>query len=567
MKNYVMYHLHSDLSNAVTNIDSVTKYKNYIDRAKECGMQALAFSEHGSVMEWWHKKCDIEAAGMKYIHACEVYVTVTLEEKVRDNMHCVLIAKNKDGVFEMNRAISKSFNRTDNHFYYMPRISKAELFGLSENIIITSACIGGILAKTDGELHDEFVQFFATNKDRCFFEIGHHHDETQVKHNRYLNLLSQQYDVPLIAGTDTHALNDEHVLGRHVLQRSKQIHFDNEDRFDLRFKTYDELVEAYQTQEALPDTVFLTAIDNTNRLLDMVEDFSVDKGTKYPHIYENPEATFRQKIEAAVDKHPYLNQRYDKEELWKTLDEEIDVYKQCKAIDFMLMQTYLREWEHAHNIWCGPGRGSVSGSLVAYALGVTNMDSKRFGLNFFRFMNPSRVSNCDIDTDYGGADRDRMKEFLLKEHMDLPQIQTSEIITFNTIALKGAIHDVCRGLYRDDEKTGTHLGRADYGMDYKELISTICKDVETKEEEMRKRFPEVFEYVDIINGTIVSVGTHPSGVLVSDLDIASTIGLCSTAQSPYPVSMLNMKELDDLFYVKLDKPNCPNKNGLYAGNP
>lgn len=170
-------------------------------------------------------------------------------------------------------------------------------------------------------------------------------------------------------------------------------------------------------------------------------------------------------------------------------------------------------------------------------------------------MNPNRVSNCDIDTDYGSADRDRMKEFLLKDHMGLPQIQTSEIITFNTIALKGAVHDVCRGLYKEDDgdgKMGELLGKANYGLDYKELTSTICKVIDAHEDEMRRLYPEVFEYADIINGTIVSVGTHPSGVLVSDLDIASTIGLCSTAQSPYPVSMLNMKELDALFYVKLD---------------
>ena len=90
--NYCIYHLHSDLSNAVTNIDSVTKFKEYIDRAKECGMKAMAFSEHGSVMEWWHKKCAIEEAGMKYIHAVEAYLTEDLTEKIRDNYHCVLIA-------------------------------------------------------------------------------------------------------------------------------------------------------------------------------------------------------------------------------------------------------------------------------------------------------------------------------------------------------------------------------------------------------------------------------------------------------------------------------------------
>lgn len=547
MDNYVVYHLHSQLSNAVTNIDSVTRYDEYVKRASECGMTALAFSEHGSVMEWWHKKCAIEAAGMKYIHACEVYVTSTLEEKIRDNMHCVLVAKNKDGVFELNRLISKSFCRTDSHFYYVPRISMDELFAVSNNIIVTSACIGGIVAKSDGEQLDRFIDYFASNKGRCFLEIGHHHDEQQVKHNRYLDFLSRQYGIPLIAGTDTHCLNDEHVKGRQILQQSKKIMFENEDHWDLRFKTLDELIGAYKEQDALPDSTYLEAIDNTNWLADMVEPFEIDKGTKYPHIYDNPEETFRHKIDDAINVHPYLLKRYPKEELQESIDEEIAVYEKCKSVDFMLMQTYLREWEHAHDIWCGPGRGSVSGSLVAYALGITDMDSKKFNLNFFRFMNPNRVSNCDIDTDYGGSDRDRVKEFLLRDHMDLPQIHTSEIITFNTIAMKGAIRDVCRALYRkeDDNEKGKKP-------EYLQIADELCKMVENKEDEARAKYPEVFEYVDIVNGTIVSIGTHPSGVLVSDLDIESIVGMCSTAQSPYPVSMLNMKELDDLMFVKLD---------------
>lgn len=537
MNNYVVYHLHSDLSNAVTNIDSVTKYKEYISRASECGMSALAFSEHGSVMEWWHKKCDIEAAGMKYIHAAEVYVTSTLDEKVRDNMHCVLIAKNKDGVFELNRLVSKSFCRTDNHYYYVPRISIDELFGVSENIIVTSACIGGIVAKSDGEQLAKFVSYFAEHKDRCFLEIGHHPDAKQVEHNRYLDYLGRKYNIPLIAGTDTHCLNDEHVRGRQILQLSKNIHFDNEDSWDLRFKTFGELVTSYRQQDALEEVTFMEAIDNTNRLADMVEPFTIDKGTKYPHIYDDPEETFRQKINAAVESHPYLLDRYPREELQKTLNEEIEVYQKCQSIDFMLMQTYLREWEHQNDIWCGPGRGSVSGSEVAYTLGITNMDSKRFNLNFFRFMNPSRVTNCDIDTDYGGPDRDRIKEFLLKNHMDLPQIRTSEIITFNTIAEKGAIRDVARAL--------------EIPLD---TVSEICGQVgkDGTPDSVRKKYPDLFDYVDIVNGTIVSIGTHPSGVLVSDLDIESIVGMCSTAQSPYPVSMLNMKELDDLMFVKLD---------------
>ena len=175
MNNYTILHCHTDMSNGITNIDSVTKYQDYVARAQECGMQALAFSEHGSVFAWDLKKEAIEAAGMKYIHAEEFYVTESLTKKVRDNWHCLLIAKNYDGVKELNRLATGSFNRQDGHFYYVPRITFDELLGTSNNIIITSACLGGILNHASDETQQKFLQFMSAHKDRCFLEIQHHH--------------------------------------------------------------------------------------------------------------------------------------------------------------------------------------------------------------------------------------------------------------------------------------------------------------------------------------------------------------------------------------------------------
>jgi DNA polymerase-3 subunit alpha len=535
--NYCVYHLHSDLSNGVTNIDSVTKYNQYIERAKELGMKALAFSEHGSVFEWYHKKCDIEAAGMKYIHAVECYITESIEEKIRDNLHCVLIAKNYDGFLELNGIISRSFNRADNHFYYVPRISFDELLATSDNIIVTSACIGGILYKGNENLQEQFLAFCQKNRDRCFLEIGHHLDPQQDEHNKHLYELSKKYHLRLIAGTDTHCLNSTHSKGRTKLQESKSIHFENEDNWDLTFKSYEELVECYKKQRSIPEEAYLQAIENTNVMADMVEEFTLDTSTKYPLIYDNPEETFKNKIWSAIEKHPYLLKRYSKAELEEVVNEEFEVYKKTESIDFMLLETYMREWEKPQGIECGYGRGSVTGSEIAYALGITQMDSKKFNLNFFRFMNPSRVTNADIDTDYASADRDRVKEFLLKERMGLPQIRTSEIITFNTIAVKGAVRDIARAMNMPLSEVGT-----------------ICNQIDNDEipEKLRKQYPELFEYVDIVTGTVVSIGTHPSGVLVSDLEIENLIGMCTTGTSDYQISMLNMKELDALMYVKLD---------------
>lgn len=546
---YSILHCHSMLSSGTTNIDSVTKFDEYINQAKNDGLYNITFTEHGNIYEWFHKKQAIEAAGFKYIHAVEAYITESVDEKIRDNYHCLLFARNYAGFLELNRLISSAYNRATvkcygdtEQFYYTPRILFDELLNTSDNIIISTACMAGVLCKGNANIKKRFLQFLILNKHRCFLEVQHHNCEAQAAYNKYLAKISHKYKVPLLACTDTHSLNERHKKGRNILQKSKNVYFDNEDEWDLTYKTYDELVTAFKSQNALTEDEYMSAINNTNKLVDMVENFTLDMNTKYPHIYKEPVEAFKKKINCAYKTHKYLKQRYDKKDFKKVVNDELAVYEKTKSIDFMLLQTYMREWEKENGIEAGYGRGSVSGSEIAYTLGITQMDSMKFGLNFFRFMNPDRVTNADIDTDYSSKDREKVKYFLLHDHMNLPQIQSAEIITFNTIALKGAIKDVCRALE-------IPLGEA-------QAISDAVVLDENKKwsigDEWRQRYPEVFEYVDIIVGTVVSVGTHPSGVLVSDRNLYEDIGLCSLSTSQYPVSMLNMKELDALMYVKLD---------------
>ena len=541
-ENYTVLHLHSDMSNGVTNIDSVTKYIEYIKRAEELDMKAMAFSEHGSVFAWDLKKEDMEKHGLKYIHAEEFYVTKTVDEKIRDNWHCLLIAKNWDGVREINKLASISFSRNDGHYYYAPRITFDDLLHTSDNIIISTACLGGILNRASKDIQERFIKFLSENKHRCFLEIQHHNVAEQIAYNRKLYSISKKYGIRLVAGTDTHSLNEQHAEGRKILQRSKNIFFEDEEGWDLTFKSYDELCEAYKKQHSLPEGVYLEAIENTNVIADMVEPFEIDRHTKYPHIYDNPVETFKKKINEGYKNNKYLKERYPRNVVSSRLKEELAVYEKVGAIDFMLLETYIREWEAKNGIESGYGRGSVSGSLIAYALGITQMDSLKFNLNFFRFMNPSRVTNADIDSDYCSADREKIKYFLLHDKLNLPNIKTSEIITFNTIAMKGAIKDVCRALNISLDEAQTISDAVTMDENHKWTIDN----------KWREKYPDVFKYVDIVSGTIVSIGSHPSGVLVSDRDIESDIGLCSISTSDYPVSMLDMHGLDGQMYVKLD---------------
>lgn len=541
-RRYTVYHLHTDLSNGVTNIDSVTKYHHYIEQAKKEGMKAIAFSEHGSVFNWLKKKEACEAAGLKYIHGVEMYLTKDLTEKIRDNYHIGLYARNWEGVQEINKMVSKAFNRKDGHFYFVPRITFDELLQTSDNIIVTTACIGGVLYgeyKSKDEptsIYSRFVDFLVANKHRCFLEIQHHLDPVQMAYNKQLKELSDKHGLRLIVGTDTHALDETHAEGRKILQLSKQIFFSSEDKWDITWKTYDELVEMLQQHISFGERIFTDeeieqALENTNVLADMVEEFGMNREYKYPKMSSDPKNELRRKIwdgikAKGIDKYPNFNTEYV-----PAIQHELEVYEHNGAFDFLLLDEKIKTAAKKHGIHYGPSRGSVSGSVVAYLTGITEIDSIKNKLNFNRFMSLERVSLADIDTDWAPEDREWVKNYIF----NLDNVYCSEIITFNTVALKGSIRDVGRAL---------NIPLSE--------VNEICQNIENDEEMYRQKYPELFKYVDIINGTIVSVGSHPSGVIVSPVPLDENVGLFSSATSDNPVSMLNMKEIDSLNYVKLD---------------
>jgi DNA polymerase III subunit alpha len=551
MDNYVPYHLHSDISNltAGTGADSVTKYSAYLELAEKYGMNAFAISEHGSVMNWIKKKSEIEKRGMKYIHANEVYLTQHLDKEkglVRDNFHYMLLAKNYDGVLELNKLTSDSYNREDGHFYYNPRISFDELKATSDNILMTSACLASPLWRLYNKAYSEIgvkdlqakleleamLEWMGNNNHRMFFEIQYHNHPQQVAFNRMLLQLSKELNIPLIAGTDTHSLNKEHAYARNLFLKSKGANYGDEDLFDLTFKSYDELVGKFEEQNALPRNVYLEAIHNTNVMADMIETFELDKTPKYPKLYDNPIEVFQEKINEGVvnrgiDKFPAEK----KKEYFARIKEEFDTYVKLDTVDYMLLQKNVIEWCHANDIFQGYGRGSVNGSLIAYVLGITEMDSIKHKLNFFRFLNPDRISLPDIDIDFPPSRRQEVIDYLAS----LDGVEFAEIITFNTFADKGAIREIGRSL---DMPLST--------------IDEISKNIDVHEDRYRKQYPELFKYVDIFKGVIFAMGSHPSGFVVSPITLEDHVSTLYTKESKYRVTAVNMKELDGENYVKLD---------------
>ena len=531
--NYVVYHLHSDISSAITNIDSINKPEHYVDYAQSLGMTAMAFSEHGSVLGWKHKKDIIEKAGMKYIHACEFYLTEDdiKEDKHRDNYHCVLIAKNYDGVKELNLLSSQSFNRDDWHFYYMPRISVRDLYNTSDNIIITSACLASVMNRGSVELQKEMLKFFMQNKHRCYLEIQHHNCEEQIKYNQKLYKLHKKTNVPLIAGTDTHALNKEYAEGRVVLQKAKDVFFADEENWDLTFKTYDELVQAYETQNAIPKETYIEAIENTNKMAEQIEEFQLDYTPKYPKLYDNSEKVFKEKIAQGLKDRNINSSLPNYQEYKDRIRYEYDTYKHNGAIDFMLLEENYKTQMRNIGIEYGYSRGSVSGSIIAYLLHITEVDSIQHHLNYERFMNKERVSLADVDTDFYSNDRKFVKDYLYNKR----GLFCCDIVTFNTVQLKGAIREIGRAM--------------DIPLDE---VDVICDSLVDKEDELRKQYPTLFHWADMVTNVVVSVGFHPAGVVVSPFPIDDYFGTFTTTTNQYRIAQLNMKEIDSLNFVKLD---------------
>lgn len=430
-----------------------------------------------------------------------------------------------NGVVYMPHKINKIEKKYDELHVYCLNVKHNHSFVV--NNIAVHNCLGGILNSEDKDLELDFIEFMTKNKHRCFLEIQHHFVDDQIKQNQKLLEVSRSTGIPLIAGTDTHSLNEEYAEGRIILQRAKNTYFDSEEGWDLTFKTYKELLNAYEVQNSIPEEHYLQAIHNTNVLADMVESFTLDRGNKYPKLYDDSEKVFKNKIYEGIK-----NRNIELDDVKKQrIQHELNTMRNNGSIDYLLLEEDYKSWCRENDIAYGFSRGSVSGSYIAYLLKITEMDSIKHNLIFERFMNPDRVSLCDIDTDLPPSKRDLVKDYIYQKE----GLYCADIITFNTIALKGAIRDVGRALEIPLEE-----------------VNAISKNVEYKERELRAKYPELFKYVDLLNGVIVSVGTHPAGLVVSPFPLEDTVGTCTLSTTKYPVTQLNMKEIDSLNFVKLD---------------
>ena len=507
--------------------------------------------------------------GLKYLHGVEIYLTHSLENKVRDNYHTILIAKNKEGIKELNLLVDLSTR--EDHMYYKPRISFEEFFNISDNIIKISACLASPLSKYPSSEQADRGVYEKLLKSYDYYEIQPHVKSLeQIQYNKMLYEASKRYGIPLIAGTDTHSINRYKAECRSILQKAKHIEFSNEDEFDLTYKSYDELVEMFRQQGSLPMEVVLEAIENTNRMADSVTDYELDIDFKYPILYENEEEVFVERIykmyQDKLDKGIIKpNPKYE-----ENIQEELRVFKKIGMVGFMLFMSELVCWCWDNGIPIGFCRGSVGGSTIAYLTDIIDVDPVVWDTVFSRFANEDRKEIGDIDLDIAPSQRHLVYEHIIEKFgID----KTAYILAIGTISDKGTIDEIGRALnipldevkeikelyslYTDtieDCKNKIHVFEEkglEEGSVYKECKDKLQKNEKLLDDLKNVKYKELFYYFDGLVGTAISQSMHPAGIIVSPVTLPDNYGTFWSKDGKRIIS-INMEEVHEVSLVKYD---------------
>ena len=532
MNSYTMYHCHSYYSL----LDSATKYQDYIELAVRDGMRALSISEHGKPLNWTEKYGACKKAGLKYIHSVEIYLTESLDEKVRDNYHTVLMAKNMDGVRELNELVSRSCDK--DHFYYTNRISFDEFLHMSDNIISTSACLASPLNR----LPDSHPMYLALANKYDFLEIQAHPAQDQIDFNKRLLALAKSLGKPLIAGTDTHSSSQYMAECRAVLLESKHKSYGDEDTFDLTYKTYQELVEMFSRQAAIPEAEYMEAIRNTNALVEMVDDITLDTSIKYPILYGSREEdskkfveTIDRKFKEKVD--TGIIPQEQKPAFETAMQEELRVFQKLHMDGFMLSMSELISWCKEQGMAIGTARGSVGGSRIAYVTDIIDLNPETWHTVFSRFCNEDREEIGDIDIDCIESDRPAIFQHIIDR---FGSDKTARVASFGTIKDKGVIDEVGRCLaYRWEAKHGK-TEENPYSL---KTIASIKTQFDADQEKTKKKYPELFYYFDGLLGVIISQSVHPAGMVISPITLRDNFGVFD--KDDEPCLMLDMENIHD----------------------
>ena len=560
--NFVHLHLHTQYSL----LDGAIRLDDLFARANEFSMPAVAITDHGNLFGAIDFYTKASSAGLKPIIGCEIYLAPNsrFEKKATSTgetaYHLILLVKNTKGYKNLCRLVTSGYLEG---FYYKPRIDKELLRAHSEGLIALSACLHGEIPhliqmgniEKAYEVAKEFKEIFPDR--RFFLEVMDNKLPEQREVNRVLFDMGRELDIPLVATNDCHYLNRDDARAHDVLlciQTGK--HVSSQDRLSFRgsefyFKSPQEMATAFHGHpELLQNTIEIA--ERCNLELKLNEHhfpiFPVPQGETLDSYLER---LARDGLEDRLDslkKKAEVTEEF-RRMYYARLEKELDIIKKMGYSGYFLIVSDFINFARSRDIPVGPGRGSAAGSLVAYALKITNLDPIEHGLIFERFLNPGRVSLPDIDIDFCIDGRDEVISYVAERY---GKENVAQIITFGKMQAKAVIRDVGRALnipYAEVDKIAKLIPDTpnitiDQSLKEEPRLTSACEEN-----------PKIKELIDIarsLEGLTRHASTHAAGVVIANRPLVDYMPLYKGQKDEVITTQYAMKEVEQLGLLKFD---------------
>jgi DNA polymerase-3 subunit alpha len=608
-------HVHTQYSllDGAASIDSLYK------KAAKDGMPALAITDHGNMFgvfdfvnqAWKNTKVvgrkddkDILEPLVKPIVGCEFYVVkdrfakVFSKEQKDERYHQVLLAKNKIGYQNLVKLTSLGY--IEGMYSKYPRIDKELIEKYHEGLIATTCCIGAyvpqtILHEDEAAAEKEFKWWLDMFGEDYYIEIQRHNIKEQEIINQTLLMFAKEYNVSVIATNDSHYTDQDDYNAHDILlcintgEKQATPGYDDMTNDDLHikerrfkfpndqfyFKTAEEMRQLFSD---IPE-----AIDNTNAIVDKVEVLNLKKDILLPAFPVPKE--FKVHEDDTLNQWEYLKhityegakQRYGEieESTRERIDFELFTVKTMGFAGYFLIVSDFIKAGREMNVFVGPGRGSAAGSVVAYCIGITNIDPIKYNLLFERFLNPDRKSMPDIDTDFDDEGRQKVIDYVVNKY---GKNQVAQIITYGTMAAKMSIKDVARALDLPlpesnalakmvPDRPGTDLGRVltapltkkegEKSLEEKEgLASEDIENIKRLREiyngDPKDLRTQVLREAKRLEGSVRNTGIHAAGIIIAPRDLTELIPVATAKDSDLWVTQIEGSIIEDAGVIKMD---------------
>lgn len=553
-KHFTHLHLHTDYSL----LDGAITIDTLVDFGKQNNFKALAISDHGNIFGGVKFFQAAKKAGIKPVLGMEAYLTQDIKIKKADDKyyHLIILVENQIGYKNLCRLIHYSYTQG---FYFKPRIDYAALQEYSEGLIVTTACLAGhipsLLMENKRAIADERIDWFLKvfGPERFYLEVQPDDQQDQKILNEKLYELSTQKGIQLVAAGDCHYATAQDKYA-HEIMLAIQTHHKITDpgRFTfgdcrVHIRTQHEMLDVFKGHE--------DALWNSGKIADRCT-FEYETGKLFFPQFEVPEATtheeyFSQLCHRGLDE-LCSRKRFPSEQLDRyraRLDLEITLISKMGFVGYFLVVSDFIQWARKNDIPVGPGRGSAAGSLVAWALQITDIDPLRYNLLFERFLNPERVSMPDIDIDFCIEGRERVIDYVRTKY---GHDKVCQIITFGTMLAKGVIKDVARVLNFPFEDSNA---LTDLIPDQLKITLTQACEQEPKLQELRTSNPRIGELFDIalrLEGLTRHASKHAAGIVISPEAIKEVLPVYIPPKTNDLVTQYAMTELETLGFLKMD---------------